>query len=170
MKKISLILTIITLSIGIFSISHSQNLIPAKVLYVIDGDTIKVLINGKKESVRLIGIDTPESRKNKRAKKQAKQMRTSIYQVIKLGKLSKNFVKSIVKKGDTIYLELDIQPRDFYKRILAYVWLPNGEMLNKKIICSGFAYPLTVPPNVKYEKEFLKCFREAREKKLGLWK
>ncbi len=152
------------------SLSFASDKIPAKVLYVIDGDTIKVWLNGKKESVRLIGIDTPESRKNRRAKKQAREFGITTSQVVILGKMSKNFVKSLVHKGDIVFLELDVQPRDRYKRVLAYIWLKNGKMLNKEIICEGYAMPLTIPPNVKYADVFRECFRKAREKGLGLWK
>jgi len=166
MKKLKILLVLLFVA----SFSFASDKIPARVLYVIDGDTIKVWLNGKKESVRLIGIDTPESKRNKRAKKQAKESSQTVEQIVALGKKSKNFVKRIVHKGDIVYLELDIQPRDRYGRILAYVWLKNGEMLNKKIICSGYAVPLTIPPDVKYAEKFRKCYRKARMERKGLWK
>ncbi len=150
--------------------SFATELIPAKVLYVLDGDTIKVFVNGKRESVRLIGIDTPESRINRRAKWQAKDLNKNVYEIVKLGKKAKSFVKTLVKKGDTVYLEFDIQQRDRYRRLLAYVWLQDGRILNREIICNGYAMPLTVPPNVKYADEFLWCYQTAREAKIGLWK
>ncbi|WP_457642387.1 thermonuclease family protein [Persephonella sp.] len=160
---------IFVILLSLFSISMASDKIPAKVLYVIDGDTIKVFISGKKESVRLIGIDTPESRKNKRAKKQAREFNTNVNTIVYLGKKSKNFVEKLVRKGDVVYLELDVQPRDRYGRILAYVWLRSGKMLNKEIICSGYAMPLTIPPNVKYAEIFRQCFRKAKLLELGLW-
>lgn len=163
--------------------------VKAKVVKVIDGDTIivkikKTTFNNRKTlknlrfSVRLIGIDTPESRPNRRAEIQSKESRRDIQTIIFLGKKAKEFTEKnllIGKKGRKkiykyVFLEFDVEPQDRYGRLLAYVWLPNGEMLNKKIICSGYAYPLTVPPNVKYEKEFLKCFRKARKYQRGLWK
>jgi len=49
------------------------------------------------------------------------------------------------------------------------VWLPDGRMLNKEIICSGYALLLTVPPNVKYQELFRDCFRKAVLEKRGLW-
>jgi len=69
-----------------------------------------------------------------------------------------------------VIIETDVEPFDRYGRVLAYVWLPDGRMLNREIICNGYALPLTVPPNVKYQKEFLKCFRRAINLHLGLWK
>jgi len=111
-----------------------------------------------KFKLRLIGVDTPESKPNRRAKIQS------------LGKKAKEFTKNLLKGKRYVFLEFDIQPQDRYGRLLAYVYLPDGRMLNKEIICKGYAYPLTIPPNVKYKDQFLKCFREAREKRLGLWR
>ncbi|MDQ7056296.1 MAG: thermonuclease family protein [Persephonella sp.] len=163
--------------------------IKAKVIRVIDGDTIIVKIpettfNSRKTlknlrfTVRLIGIDTPESKPNRRARLQSKETERDVKTIIQLGKRAKRFTEnllSIKRTGKkrfykTVFLEFDIQPQDRYGRLLAYVWLSDGRMLNREIICEGYAYPLTIPPNVKYQKQFLRCFREAREKKKGLWR
>lgn len=148
--------------------SKTLNLPEATVDHVIDGDTVVVIFSGQKEHVRLIGIDTPESRINKRVEKQREL--GDAEKVIELGKKAKEFTKSLVKPGDKVYLEFDVQQRDRYGRLLAYVYLQDGRMLNKEIICNGYAMPLTIPPNVKYEEELRKCYQEAREKGLGLWK
>ncbi len=148
--------------------SKTLNLPEATVDHVIDGDTIVVIFNGQKEHVRLIGIDTPESRMNKRVEKQREL--GDAEKVIELGQKAKEFTKSLVKPGDKVYLEFDVQQRDKYGRLLAYVYLKDGRMLNKEIICNGYAMLLTVPPNVKYQEEFKKCYQEAREKGSGLWK
>jgi len=144
------------------------NLLETNVDHVIDGDTIVVIFNGQKEHVRLIGVDTPESRMNKRVLKQREL--GDAEKVIELGQKAKKFTKSLVKPGDKVYLEFDTVARDRYGRMLAYVYLKDGRMLNKEIICNGYAMPLTVPPNVKYQEEFKRCYQEAREKGLGLWK
>ena len=149
--------------------SKTLNLPEATVDHVIDGDTIVVIFNGLKEHVRLIGIDTPESRMNHRVKIQERSLGDA-EKVIELGQKAKEFTKSLVKPGDKVYLEFDVQQRDRYGRLLAYVYLKDGRMLNKEIICNGYAMPLTVPPNVKYQEEFRKCYQYAREKGLGLWK
>ncbi len=158
-----------------------SDFVEAFVVKVIDGDTIVVKIpkttfNDKKSlknlryTVRLIGIDTPESRVNKRAKIQERKTGLPVKEIVKLGLLAKEFTKRLLPKGRKVYLEFDVQPQDRYGRLLAYVWLENGIMVNKEIICEGFAFPLTVPPNVKYQKEFLECFRKARKENKGLWK
>jgi micrococcal nuclease len=150
---------------------HARTDLPqAVVVRVIDGDTIVVNLNGMEERVRFIGIDTPESRVNKRAEIQSKEGLGDTQKILELGKKAKEFTASLVKPGDKVYLEFDVQKRDKYGRLLAYVYLQDGRMLNKEIICNGYAMPLTIPPNVKYEEEFRKCYKEARENRRGLWK
>jgi len=78
--------------------------------------------------------------------------------------------KSLVKKGDKVKIEFDVQKRDKYGRLLGYVYLPGGRMLNEEIVKAGYVSLLTYPPNVKYQERFLKAYREARENKRGLWK
>lgn len=152
----------------LFTFSFASDRIPAKVLSIVDGDTIKVLINGRVEKVRLIGIDTPESRINRRANLQARRNNKDVREIINMGKLAKEHLGLYLLEDDTIYLEFDVQKRDRYGRLLAYVW-KDGLLINKEMICDGYAYPLTIPPNTKYADEFRECFKEAREEGTGLW-
>lgn len=142
----------------------------AKVLYVIDGDTLKVMHNGKKQSVRLIGIDAPESRRNRKALKDSARSSNDINAIIVQGKLAKRYVRGLVKKGDIVNIRFDIEKRDRYRRLLGYVYLADGRMLNDLIIRNGYASPMTIPPNVKYQRKFLQSYRYARKHGLGLWK
>ena len=140
-----------------------------KVLSVVDGDTLKISYKGQKESIRLIGIDTPESRVNKKTQKDAKRSGQDIETIIAMGKRATEYVKSMVKAGDLITLEFDVQERDRYKRLLGYVYLSNGKMLNEEIVKAGYANVMTIPPNVKYKDIFLKSYKNARKRKVGLW-
>ena len=144
--------------------------LPAKVVKIVDGDTIKIEYTGLEENVRLIGIDTPESSKNSKAKKDAARSGQDIETIVAMGKAATNYVKSIVKLGTDIEIEFDVQSRDNYGRLLGYVYLQNGEMVNEKIVQAGYANIMTVPPNVKYQDRFLEVHREARENNRGLWK
>ncbi len=166
-KIIMKTLLILFLAVGISAHPQKHKVLIA---YVIDGDTIKVFFQGRKESVRLIGIDTPESRRNSRAKRIARKTGKTLKCIIQEGKLSKKYVKSLVKKGDSIYLEFDIQQRDRYRRILAYVYLSNGKMLNEEILKAGYGTPYTVPPNIKYVERFLEIYKQARYERKGLWR
>jgi micrococcal nuclease len=142
----------------------------ATVLYVIDGDTLKITYLGKKESIRLIGIDAPEISRNRKAYRDSRMSGKDIRSITSQGRLAKNYVKSLVKKGSVVSIQFDAEKRDKYRRLLGYVYLPDGRMLNDVIIRNGYASPLTIPPNIKHRKRFLQSYRYARKHCLGLWK
>lgn len=123
--------------------------------YVIDGDTIIVIINGKKEKVRLIGVDTPET-DGPYTKEEP------------FGKEASAFTKKITE-GKRVSLEYDWQRRDKYGRLLAYVYLEDGTFLNAEIIRQGYGTAFN-KFKYKYRDSFKRYEREARENKRGLWK
>ncbi len=141
----------------------------AAVVSVTDGDTIRVSYRGKNRPVRLIGIDAPESRRNRKARRDSSRGGSDMGTMVAQGKLAKKHVQGLVKKGDTVRLVFDVEKRDRYRRLLAYVYLSDGRMLNDVIIRDGYASPLTIPPNVKHRKRFLNSYRYARRHGLGLW-
>lgn len=163
---ITLFSFIFFVSQGSYSSTNNQSII----LKIIDGDTLVVEYKEKKENVRLIGIDTPESRPNRKAHKDAQKGHENIENIIKAGREATRFVRSLIKPGDEVHLEFDVQIRDKYGRLLAYVYLSDGRMLNEEILKAGYAQLLTYPPNVKYVDRFLKAYREARENNRGLWR
>ena len=140
-----------------------------KVVQIVDGDTLTIQHNGRNEKIRLIGIDAPESRINNKTKKDATRSNGDIETITKMGKEATLFVKKIVKPGDPVTIEFDKQTRDKYGRLLGYVYMANGKMLNEEIVKAGYASLMTYPPNVKYQDRFLKAYREARENSRGLW-
>ena len=144
-------------------------LVPIKVIRIIDGDTFKGVIESDTVTVRLIGVDCPESRKNRKAYSDAKKSKDDIETIIAMGELAKEFTKKQLKDNKTVYLEFDVGRNDKYYRILAYVWLNDTLMLNRLLLKEGYAQMMTIPPNVKYQEEFLKVYRSAREKEKGLW-
>lgn len=132
---------------------------PANPLYpvtrVVDGDTIVVNINGVDEKVRLIGIDTPES------------VHPDSTLNSELGKIASDFTTKLLS-GKSVTLEMDVQERDKYGRILAYVYL-DGVMVNKTLLSAGMAQVATYPPNVKYVEDFKALEKIARDGNVGLW-
>jgi len=142
----------------------------ARVEKIVDGDTIKINFRGNTENIRLIGIDTPGSRANSKAKKDAEKSGQDVETITAMGKEATNYVKSIVNLGDNISIEFDVQLRDMYGRLLGYIYLKNGEMLNENIVSAGYANVMTIPPNVKYQNRFLAANEDARENNRGLWK
>jgi len=139
------------------------------VLKVVDGDTLTIERKGRRESIRLIGIDAPESRANQKARKDAERNGKDLSTITGLGKKATRYVKSLVKPGDLVRVEFDTQIRDKYGRLLGYVFLSDGRMLNEEIVKAGYASLYTVPPNVKYRDRFQKADQEARENNRGLW-
>jgi micrococcal nuclease len=161
-----LIWAIISFSLAGPAMSGTES---ATVKRVVDGDTLKINYQGQEESVRLIGIDTPESKKNKKALKDAGRSGQDVDQITAMGKEAAKYTRAIAREGDRVTIEFDVQKRDKYKRLLGYVYLENGRMLNEEIIKAGYASPMTIPPNVKYQDRFLKAYREARGAKRGLF-
>jgi len=147
------IIRVLSLLVCIFFISALLNAQDwVKVKRVIDGDTL-LLTNGEK--VRLIGVDTPETKHPQKP-------------VQRFGREAYLFTRELVE-GKEVRLEFDWQRRDKYGRLLAYVYLTDGTFLNAEIIIQGYGFAYTRFP-FKYLEEFRKYEREARENGKGLWK
>ncbi len=129
---------------------------PYEVVKVVDGDTIKLMIDGEKKNVRLIGIDTPESVHPDKEKN------------VPEGKLASDHTKELV--GDNqLYIEYGTEPEDRYGRPLCYVYLPDGTMLNEQILRDGYARVMIVGKNNEYKDIFTEIESEARSEGRGLW-
>lgn len=170
-KNFSLLLLVSLLSLVTPLVPcHTEQLkTEAHIVTVIDGDTIVAQIGAHREHVRLIGIDTPESKSNHRAEMQAHSRGIDQDTILALGNHAAQHTRSLLPKKSVVYLEFDVEKRDRYQRLLAYVWLPNGHMANEEIVRSGNAYILSVPPNIKYRERLAVAFRHARANKKGLW-
>ena len=148
-----------------------EDRIPCRVVRVYDGDTFKCrLDNGEEVKVRLIGIDTPESRRNRKAYRDAERSGKSVEEIVRLGKKATEFTRSLMPPGTVVYLETDVQLHDKYGRLLAYVYLPDGRMLNEVLVAEGYATVYTFPPNVKYAERFVELQRKAMRERRGLWR
>ena len=165
MLKAIRILSISILILLLTTLLSAQDLL--KVERVVDGDTL-LLTNGEK--VRLIGIDAPESKPNPRAEKQVAMEGKDLKNIILMGEEATKFVRSLIKPGDEVRIEFDVEKRDRYGRLLGYIYLLDGRMINEEIVKAGYASLLTHPPNVKYQNRFLRAYKEARENKRGLWR
>ncbi|RTH34104.1 nuclease [Thermus scotoductus] len=140
---------------------------PLQVVRVVDGDTVELAGVG---AVRLIGIDAPESGYNRR---------TSGPEEVRLGLEAKAFLTRLLQ-GKRVWVELDVQERDRYRRVLAYLYLedPKGDwtygarrfrQVNLEVVRAGWAEPYTVPPNVRYADLYLQAAREARAVGAGFY-
>jgi micrococcal nuclease len=129
----------------------------AVVTRIIDGDTLAVRVGDQEERVRLIGINTPESVDRSRA-------------VMCFGKEASAHLTSLVPPGTPVRMELDVEPRDRYERMLAYVHrASDGRFVNLAMVEDGFADQYTFPPNVAHTESFGEAARTARAEGRGLW-
>jgi micrococcal nuclease len=125
------------------------------VIRVVDGDTIHVRLGTRVEKVRYIGIDTPEVHHPTKGEQP--------------GGREASAVNSTLVSGRIVRLETDVQTRDRYGRLLAYVWV-GDTMVNAELVRRGYAQIMTVPPNVRHQALFLELQREARQHGEGLWR
>ncbi len=133
---------------------------PVSLRATIDGDTITVqAANGRRESVRLVGIDTPETGQGSRA--------LECY-----GPEASDFTAGLLSGIDTVWLEQDIEDRDRYDRLLRYVWFErNGQvyLANEAIIRSGAAERFRDTPNRRYVDQLVAAETFARDHEYGQW-
>jgi endonuclease YncB( thermonuclease family) len=124
-------------------------LVSALVTFVKDGDTIEVEMDGRRDQVRYIGMDTPE-----RGEAFAQAATEANRQLV---------------ESQTVLLETDVSEMDRYGRLLRYVYRQDGAFVNAELLRRGLARVLTYPPDVKNEALFARLEAEARADGLGLW-
>ncbi len=124
---------------------------------VVDGDTVKVNINGTVETLRLIGMDTPETVDPRKP-------------VQCFGKEASNKAKELLV-GTKVRLEKDSTQGelDKYGRTLAYIYREDGLFYNKYMIEQGYAHEYTYNTSYKYQAEFKAAQKTAQENQRGLW-
>ena len=129
----------------------------AEVVRVVDGDTIVVTVAGTEERVRLIGIDTPESVDPRSP-------------VDCFGPEASRATAELLPAGTAVRLVRDVEPRDRFDRLLAYVYrADDGTFVNLALAASGFAHAATFPPNLAHTDELVAAVARARSEGRGLW-
>lgn len=132
----------------------------ATMVKAIDGDTIDVRVHtpdgDRRERVRLIGVDTPETKKPNTP-------------VQCWGPEASAFTADLLTPGVPLYLERDVEARDPYDRLLAYVYLVDGRFVNLELLARGFARPLRIEPNTAHATDFAAAATRAEASDLGLW-
>jgi micrococcal nuclease len=127
-----------------------------RVVKVVDGDTIHVLVAGRREKVRYIGVDTPETKHPTKG-------------VQCYGRAASAFNARLVG-GERVRLVRDVEERDRYGRLLAYVYrVRDGLFVNAELARLGYAQPLSIPPDVRYAARFATLAGRARRSGRGLW-
>jgi micrococcal nuclease len=129
----------------------------ATVVRIVDGDTIVARVDGTDERVRMIGIDTPESVKQDSP-------------VECFGPEASQHLKELIPPGTAVRLELDVEPRDKYDRLLAYVFRGDDELfVNRAMVADGYAESFVYKPNVAFTSTLQEASRAAKSAGTGLW-
>ena len=136
---------------------QAQDSAESRVIRVIDGDTIQANMQGKVETIRLIGINTPETVDPRKP-------------VECFGREASAKTKELIE-GKTVKIETDPtqDTHDKYSRLLAYIFLEDGTNINKKLIEEGYAYEYTYERSYKFQTEFKTAQHDAEQQKKGLW-
>ena len=122
---------------------------------VVDGDTIIVELDGERERVRLLRIDTPELAHDGEGAEC-------------LADASRIALEGLLPAGATVQLAEDVEQRDRFGRLLAHVWI-DGTWVNGAMLRDGWANLVTFPPNVAYDAEVRAAMDAAVETRVGLW-
>ncbi len=134
---------------------ENKKIIPTKVKRVVDGDTMEVSINGKTETVRLLLVDTPETKHPDKP-------------VQPFGPEASAFAKETLL-GKNVKIEIDVSERDKYGRLLVYLWI-GDKMFNQMLLEKGLARVAYVyPPNVKYVDQYREVQKRAQQAGIGIW-
>ena len=127
----------------------------AVVVRVVDGDTFEASVNGEQETVRLLNVDTPETKDPKAP-------------VECMGPEATKALEQLLPVGSRVTLELDKEPLDKYGRTLAGVFDSNGKLVNAEVARMGFGVPVLFEPNRKFHPPVVTAFEEARTRAVGL--
>lgn len=127
------------------------------VTQVVDGDTIEVALGPRTETVRLLGIDTPETVKPGAP-------------VDCFGPEASARTKALLPEGVEVRLSRDVEVRDRYDRLLAYVErVRDGLFVNRSLVADGYARTLSIAPNDAHRSALAAVERDARHDGRGLW-
>ncbi len=128
-----------------------------RVVDIVDGDTLDIDLDGRVERVRLIGIDTPETKKPGAP-------------VECFGPEATRRLQHILPPGTEVVVQRDIEARDDYGRLLLYVFRFDDELfVNADLVIHGFATTLEIPPNTSFSRTLRRLSTEARTAKMGMW-
>jgi len=170
MTKTSGVIASFALLVGLTSCSgSSQLLLPpqqqqsgqadlVEIAHVIDGDTVDIDINGHTERVRLIGLNTPET------KHPTKPIEC-------FGPEASAYLTQLLPKGTDVRIERDVEARDRYGRRLLYVYRDSDNLfVNRDLIAHGYGTPMSIEPNTFHRNDFVRAASQAEAANVGLWK
>lgn len=166
-KPMSGVIASFALLIGLASCSGSSpqggqadvvTIARVKITHVIDGDTVDIDIHGHNERVRLIGVNTPET------KHPTKPIEC-------FGPEASAYLTTLLPPGTTVRVERDAEARDRYGRMLLYLYRDSDNLfVNLDLVARGYGTPMSIEPNTFHRNDFVRAASQAEAANVGLWK
>ena len=129
-----------------------------EIVKVVDGDTVDIALAGHTERVRLIGVDTPET------KHPTKPIEC-------FGPEASAYLTQLLPKGTAVRIERDVEARDRYGRMLLYLYLGSNDLfINLDLVARGYGTPMSIEPNTFHRNDFVRAAAQAEAANVGLWK
>jgi len=148
----------LSLLVSCSSGATTENEVLITILKVVDGDTVDIDIDGRTERVRLIGVDTPET------KHPTKPIEC-------FGPEASAYLTQLLPKGTTVRIERDVEARDRYGRMLLYLYLGSNDLfINLDLVARGYGTPMSIEPNTFHRNDFVRAAAQAEAANVGLWK
>ena len=136
----------------------TENEVLITILKVVDGDTVDISIDGQTERVRLIGVNTPET------KHPTKPIEC-------FGPEASAYMTQLLPKGTILRIERDIEARDRYGRMLLYLYRDSDNLfINLDLVTRGYGTPMSIEPNTFHRTDFVRAAALAEVANVGLWK
>lgn len=134
------------------------NIARVKIIKVVDGDTVDIDLAGRTERVRLIGVNTPET------KHPTKPIEC-------FGPEASAYMTQLLPQGTVVRIERDVEARDRYGRMLLYLYLDSDNLfINLDLVARGFGKPMSIEPNTFHRNDFVRAAAQAEAANVGLWK
>ena len=140
-----------------------------EVEYVFDGDSFRADMGALTQNIRLVGIECPEGTPSSKARREARRLGMTMREYLAYGDQAAAFTRKYLPRDGKFRLEHDVEKRDKYGRLLGYVWLPNGKLLNEELVRAGLATLFPTEKNVKYKARLQAALAEAKKHKRGIW-
>ena len=148
----------LSLLVSCSSGATTKNEVLITILKVIDGDTVDIDIKGNTERVRLIGVNTPET------KHPTKPIEC-------FGPEASAYLTQLLPKGTHVRIERDIEARDRYGRMLLYLYRESDNLfINLDLVSHGYGTPMSIEPNTFHRNDFVHAAALAETTNEGLWK
>lgn len=135
----------------------------ATIVRVIDGDSLEVYLKGERRTVRLLGIDAPETAPGPKAIKDANHDKKAMQKLIARGRESAAYLRRRLPIGTVVRLEYDRVKEDLYDRLLVYVFMSDGSLLNAHLLNKGYAdLNLSYSYDLRYARELKEAYKNHK--------